>query len=106
MAQVLGDSNLQNLVLEDLSDAVNYQCWLADLVRPHLGDDPLEIGSGIGYYAALWLPDVERFTVTEGDQSRLLALKNRFADEPKVTVRELLLPTNAKAEHSAMVALN
>ncbi|GIH11676.1 hypothetical protein Rhe02_97430 [Rhizocola hellebori] len=104
--QVLGDSELQNLVLEDLSDAVNYQRWLADLVRPYLGDDPLEIGSGIGYYAALWLDDVSHFTVTEGDESRLLALKNRFAGEPKVTVRELLLPTEMKAAHSSIVALN
>ncbi len=106
MGQVLGDSHLQNLVLEDLSDAVNYQRWLADLVRPYLGEDPLEIGSGIGYYAALWLPDVERFTVTEGDESRLQALEERFADEPRVTVRELLLPTEMKAQHSSIVALN
>src|SRR5688572_33106987 len=98
--QVSGDSDLQNLVLEDLSDAVNYQRWLADLVRPYLGDDPLEIGSGIGYYAALWLPDVKRFTATEGDESRLLALKKRFAGDPKVSVQELLLPTEAKAAHS------
>ncbi len=106
MGQVLGDTNLQSAVLEDLSDAVNYQRWLADLVRPHLGADPLEIGSGLGDYAALWLPDVEHFTATEGDESRLVALKERFASEPKVSVRELLLPTQSKAQHSAIVALN
>jgi SAM-dependent methyltransferase len=106
MAEVLGDTVLQSSVLEDLSDAVNYQKWLADLVRPHLGDDPLEVGSGLGYYAALWLEDVEHFTATEGDGQRLLALKNRFADEPRVTVRELLLPTDEVGRHSAIVALN
>jgi SAM-dependent methyltransferase len=106
MAQVLGDTVLQSSVLEDLSDAVNYQRWLADLVRPHLGRTPVEIGSGLGYYAALWLDDVEQFTATEGDPQRLLALKTRFAAEPKVTVRELLLPTEELGTHSSVVALN
>jgi Methyltransferase domain len=106
MAEVLGDTALQSLVLEDLSDAVNYQRWLADLCRPHLGPTPLEVGSGLGYYGALWLDDVEHFTATEGDPQRLLALKSRFAGEPKVTVRELLLPTDEAGAHSSVVALN
>jgi SAM-dependent methyltransferase len=106
MSQVLGDTELQSLVLEDLSDAVNYQRWLADLCRPHLGPTPLEVGSGLGYYGALWLDDVEHFTATEGDSQRLLALEARFADEPKVTVRELLLPSEEAGTHSAVVALN
>jgi hypothetical protein len=106
MAGILGDTLLQSSILEDLSDAVNYQQWLADLVRPYLGDEPLEIGSGIGDYAALWLPDVQHFTATEGDEQRLLGLKSRFDGEPKVTVRELLLPTGETGSHSAIVALN
>lgn len=106
MAGINGDTLLQSAVLEDLSDAVNYQRWLADLIRPYLGDEPLEIGSGIGDYAALWLPDVRHLTCTEGDEQRLLVLKNRFADEPKVTSRELLLPTEETGSHSSVVALN
>lgn len=106
MAEVLGDTVLQSSVLEDLSDAVNYQKWLADLVRPHLGENPLEVGSGLGYYAALWLDDVDHFTATEGDAQRLLALKSRFGSSPKVTVRELLLPYDGMGQHSAIVALN
>jgi SAM-dependent methyltransferase len=106
MAAISGDTVLQSAVLEDLTDAVNYQRWLADLVRPHLGDDPLEIGSGLGDYAALWLPDVRHFTATEGDAQRLLALKSRFGDDPRVAVRELLLPSDESAEHSSVVALN
>ena len=106
MAGINGDTLLQSAVLEDLSDAVNYQRWLADLIRPYLGEEPLEIGSGIGDYAALWLSDVSHLTVTEGDPQRLLALKTRFANEPKVTARELLLPTDETGSHSAIVALN
>lgn len=106
MVGINGDTLLQSAVLEDLSDAVNYQMWLADLIRPYLGDEPLEIGSGMGDYAALWLPDVKHFTATEGDAQRLLGLKDRFAGEPKVTVRELLLPVDETGSHSSVVALN
>jgi SAM-dependent methyltransferase len=36
----------------------------------------------------------------------LLALKDRFHAEPKVTVRELLLPSDEVGQHSSVVALN
>jgi len=70
VGKVTGDSQLQSEVLEDLSDARAYRRWLADLARPHLGPDPLEIGSGTGDYALEWVPDVTSFTCTEADQSR------------------------------------
>jgi SAM-dependent methyltransferase len=104
--QVSGDSALQSAVLEDLSDAVNYRRWLADLARPHLGDEPLEIGSGTGCYALEWLPDVTRFTATEADEQRLAELAARLADVPGITVRRLLLPATESGSHSAVVGLN
>jgi hypothetical protein len=106
VTRITGDSQLQTAVLEDLSDAVNYRRWLADLVRPHLGDHPLEIGSGLGSYVAEWLADVARFTATEPDQQRLVALQKRFVDESRVIVRELHMPTDERAGHSCVVALN
>ncbi|HEV7897151.1 MAG TPA: class I SAM-dependent methyltransferase [Planosporangium sp.] len=106
MPEIAGDTHLQSRVLEDLSDAVNYQRWLGDLARPFLGEDPIELGSGIGDYAAAWLSTVSRITVTEADDSRLKGLVERFADDPRVDVRPLFLPTDERAEHSAAVALN
>jgi Methyltransferase domain len=106
MARVTGDTHLQSEVLEDLGDAVNYLRWLADLARPYLGDDPIEIGSGIGSYAEAWLESAPKFTVTEGDEGRLEVLRERFAGDARVSVRKLLLPTRERAEHSAAVALN
>ncbi|NJC69050.1 class I SAM-dependent methyltransferase [Planosporangium thailandense] len=106
MPETSGDTHLQSRVLEDLSDAVNYQRWLADLARPYLGDDPIELGSGIGDYAAAWLSTAPRITVTEADDSRLKMLTTRFLDDPRVDVRPLFLPTDERAEHSAAVALN
>jgi SAM-dependent methyltransferase len=106
MSEISGDTNLQSEVLEDLTDAVNYQRWLADLTRPYLGDNPIELGGGIGDYAAAWLTTVPRLTVTEADDSRFKVLAERFVDDERVTVRQLFLPTRERAEHSAAVALN
>jgi hypothetical protein len=106
MPEIAGDTHLQSRVLEDLSDAVNYQRWLADLARPYLGDDPIELGSGLGDYATAWLGTVPRITVTEADASRLKALTERFINDPRVDVRPMFLPTEERGEHSAAVALN
>jgi SAM-dependent methyltransferase len=106
MSEISGDTDLQSEVLEDLTDAVNYQRWLADLTRPYLGDNPIELGGGIGDYAAAWLTTVPRLTVTEADDSRFKVLAERFVDDERVTVRQLFLPTRERAEHSAAVALN
>jgi Methyltransferase domain len=107
MVEIAGDTHLQSEVLEDLSDAVHYQRWLADLARPYLGSDPIELGSGIGDYAESWLATVPRMTVTEADEDRLKTLAGRFAGDPRVRVRPLLLPIEEeRAEHSAAVALN
>ena len=55
---------------------------LAVVVRPFAGTASRRIGL------------VCRHTYPHADELRLLALKQRFAGEPKVTTRELLLPTD------------
>jgi SAM-dependent methyltransferase len=97
---------LQSEVLESLSDARRYRRWLADLALPHLGDHPIEIGSGLGCYAEEWAAQVPRLTATEADPERLVRLKERFADRPEILVRELSLPAGESADHSAAVAIN
>jgi SAM-dependent methyltransferase len=98
---------LQDEVLEDLAEAVNYRRWLVDLALPYLGDDPLEVGSGIGLYAEDWrAAGVGRLTVSEVDPGRLGVLQRRFAADPAVAVRELALPTAEQASYSAVVAYN
>ena len=91
MAKVTGDSRLQSDVLEDLSDAHRYRRWLADLARPYLGDDPIEVGSGTGDYALEWASGVRRFTATEADETRFPALSARFAGHPVIRAQWLLL---------------
>ena len=107
MSAVEGDTDLQSDVLEDLVEAARYRRWLVDLTVPHLGDDPLEIGSGLGHYAADWAAaGVSRFTASEADPARLAALRERFAGSDVVRVRELAVPVEEVGTHSAVVACN
>lgn len=104
---VEGDSGLQDEVLEDLVEAVRYRRWLVALTLPWLGEDPLEVGSGLGHYAAEWAAaGVRRLTATEADPGRLHRLRERFAGDPIVRVRELAVPVTDVARHSAVVAVN
>jgi SAM-dependent methyltransferase len=98
---------LQHRVLESLATARNYIAWLSSLAGPYLGDDPLEIGSGAGDYAAAWLAGgVERLTVSEVDPRLLAGLRSRFAGDERVRVRELELTAEADGAYSAVVAFN
>jgi len=103
---VEGDTGLQTTVLEDLSDAVNYRRWLVELTLPHLTGPTLEIGSGTGDYAADWVHRGVELTVSEADPGRLAGLRERFADDPRVSVRELAVPIGVRADYGAVVAVN
>lgn len=101
------DTALQHQVLETLTDARNYNAWLADLAWPHLGDDPIEIGAGIGTFTRLWLAKgVPRLTVSDVEPGALAALRAAFADDPRVDVEEIDLTDPRGGHHSALVALN
>lgn len=93
-------------MLEDLTQAVNYRRWLAERCAPWLGDDVLEVGSGLGDYARLWAGPGRRVTATETEPDRLDGLRARFADDARVAVRELHLPAPEGGSHSGVVALN
>ena len=103
---VAGDTELQTDVLEDLVSARNYRRWIVDLATPWLGEDPLEVGSGLGHYAEEWAAAGMRITASEADESRLGALHERFDADPRVAVRELAVPITESAEHTAVVAIN
>ncbi|MBF9131702.1 class I SAM-dependent methyltransferase [Plantactinospora sp. S1510] len=106
MAEITGDQRVQEEVLEGLATAVNHRRWFVELALPYLGDNPIEIGSGLGDYAIEWAPFLERFTATEADPDRLIALKERLSDEPSIEVRQMLLPTNEQGDYSAAVSYN
>jgi len=103
----LGDSALQSQTLESVASAVRYHDWLTFLALPHLGNSPLELGSGLGDYAQRWLDaGVPHITVTEVDPSRLAHLRKRFGADSRVDVRALDVHRPPAAAHSAFAMFN
>ena len=104
---VLGDTTLQSSTLESLTSAHRYHAWLTDLARPYLGEHPVELGSGLGDYAATWLESgVPRITVTDADGGRLGVLRERFGGDDRVEVLGLDVFDPPVREHSCFVAFN
>jgi SAM-dependent methyltransferase len=105
---VLGDSELQSRTLESLTSAVHYHQWLTELAAPFLGDDPIELGSGLGDYARRWLDTscCRNITVTEADHTRLGQLQGRFRGDARVEVLELDILNPPERRHSALVSIN
>ncbi len=106
MADITGDQRIQSEVLEGLATAVNHRRWFVELALPYLGDNPIEIGSGLGLYAQEWATHVPRFTATEADPDRLVLLKEKLAEQTNIEVRQLLLPATEDGQHSAAVSYN
>ncbi len=105
--RVLGNTQLQTDVLESNSSAVNYHAWLCSFAGPYLGDNPLEIGSGIGNYAETWLAGgLDSITLSEADPQRLLHLREAFADDPRVHFATVDLDGTAQGDHSCVLSFN
>ena len=103
----LGDSALQSTTLGSVASAVSYQAWLTSLAEPYLGDDPIELGSGLGDYAQSWLDGgTPRITVSEVDPSRLAHLRAGFERDLRVTVTSIAFRTPQADEHSAYVGFH
>ena len=106
MTRITGDQCVQSEVLEGLATAVNHRRWFVELALPFLGDNPIEIGSGLGDYALEWAPHFTHFTATEADPGRLVALKERLDAHEGVTIRQMLLPTDEVNTYSGAVSYN
>ena len=77
--------------LERMAAAPRYNRWMFDRLRPWVGCRVLEIGAGIGNMSA-FLVDRERVVLTDTERYYLGRLRERFADQPHVSVAELRLP--------------
>src|SRR4051812_30422195 len=83
MAEITGDQRVQSEVLEGLATAVNHRRWFVELAVPYLGDNPIEIGSGLGDYALEWAEHLPRVTATEADPDRLGRVQGRGGRPPQ-----------------------
>ncbi len=76
-------------VLNNLTGTPQYLAWLARKLRPHLGDQVLEIGAGIGNMAGRLMSRRLLYVAAEQDPLHLHALRNRFLRTPNVVVQKI-----------------
>src|SRR5262249_2161123 len=72
--------------LNNLSGTPQYVSWLADSLRPFLGDTVLEVGAGIGTISGRLMGRRLRYVAAEHDPLYLHSLSNRFLRTPNVAV--------------------
>jgi Methyltransferase domain len=106
VTEVRGDRQVQCEVLVALAGCRNHRKWFAGFARPYLGDSPIEVGSGLGDYAREWIPLVEKFTVTDADETMVIGLKREMARYAHVDVQQILLPSTGQADHSCLICYN
>jgi SAM-dependent methyltransferase len=72
-----------------MSKASNYNAWLLDRARPHLGRRVLDVGAGIGTFTEELARVADEVVAVEPEEADLKQLRARFARSPKVTVVDL-----------------
>jgi len=76
-------------VLNNLTGTPQYLSWLALKLRPHVGDEVLEIGAGIGNLTGRLMARRMLYVAAEKDPLHLHALRNRFLRTPNVAVQRI-----------------
>ena len=102
------EDELQSMTLQEVATAAaKYHEWLTDLAWPHLGDHPVEFGSGFGDYAQRWLDlGLPAMTVGDLEPNRLDFLRDRFGADPRVEVLPLDVFQPPTRQHSSLVSFN
>ncbi|TCM45828.1 methyltransferase family protein [Kribbella sp. VKM Ac-2568] len=72
------------------ADQPRYRRYQLDLISPHCGNTVLEVGAGLGEFAA-GFSGLDRLVVTDADPGAVELLAERFADRPEVEARQLAL---------------
>ena len=75
-------------ILHSLSKAHRFNTWMADAVKPWVGEHVQEIGAGLGNLSSKMLPR-EAYTASDLDPLYLDYLKSRFNNNPTVDVRKV-----------------
>ena len=73
--------------LNALSGAPNFNRWMADAVRPFVGERVLEIGAGIGNLTRVLVPRRKAYVAADVDPEHLARLRTRFAHRPNLQIR-------------------
>ena len=89
-------------------DQRRYKAYQLELMRPYFGRSVLEVGAGLGEFAAQ-VTGLDRHVVTDVDPAAVAAMATRFASRPEVEARVLDLsapPVGLGASVDAVVAIN
>jgi SAM-dependent methyltransferase len=73
--------------LHALSGAPRFNKWMADTIRPFVGERVLEIGAGIGNLTRALIPRRKRYVATDIDPEHLARLATRFPHRPNLLIR-------------------
>ncbi len=82
-------------VLEAFTNAPRFNRWMADTIRPFLGEEVLEIGAGIGNLSRHLAPRRRLYIATDIDPEHLARLSTRLQHRPNLEIRRVDL---ARAE--------
>ena len=74
-------------ILHALSAAPSFNEWMADTIRPYVGERVLEIGAGIGNLTRALIPRRKCYVATDIDEEHLSRLLTRFQHRPNLEIR-------------------
>ena len=97
-------------VLDRMDEAHNYNAWLLDRARPHLGRRVLDLGAGIGTFSAALAAEGRDVVAVEPDPALTPLLRERLAGRGSAVVLdeplEALLPDAVGGPVDAIVCFN
>jgi glycosyltransferase involved in cell wall biosynthesis len=84
----LYDEKLGHDVLSSIGQAHRFNGWMADVLRPYLGERILEIGAGMGNMTLQFLPR-DNYIASDLDDLHLNYLKSLMAQRPRLSVAKI-----------------
>lgn len=82
-------------ILKAFECAPQFNAWMADVIRPHLGRDVMELGAGIGNLTEQLLSPEMRYVASDIDSEHIEYFRKRFENVPNVEVRYCDLQVNS-----------
>lgn len=73
-------------ILDAFSIAPNFNSWMADVLRPHVGSKVLEIGAGIGNLTSQFTKRVEFYIASDINTEHLARLRGRLQHRPHLRI--------------------
>ena len=107
---IMDRDEFQTEVLEVARSAQNYRKWICRLTFPYLGDNAIELGSGLGDHATEWLRmGAKKITLLERSPTRVDALERLFTNDARVSVQKVDSDSKIRLEkltYSCFISLN